>query len=499
LQIKGRTLAALLGVTVLLSCLMTYVAVGSGNSLIGQSVYTFLDKVGFKHAGSAASNSDQLSAKDAGDLQKINEVYALIKKNYLQKMDDQKLIDGAITGMLNSLDDPYTVYMDPKSAQQFNDQISSSFQGIGAEVSMEGGKVTIVSPFKGSPAEKVGLRPKDQIATVNGESLDGLDLYAAVNKIRGPKGSKATLEVIRPGQSDKITVVVTRDEIPIETVYADTIQKDGKKFGKIEVTQFSTNTGTRFKEELDKMEKAKVDGLIIDLRGDPGGLLNVVVDMASQLVPNKGTVLQVEDPSGKREVIKSSFEGKKPYPITVLIDKGSASASEIFAGAMKENGYPLVGHLSFGKGTVQNTVELGDKSQVKMTIAKWLTPSGQWIHKKGIEPNVAIDQPKYFTAAPIDLKNGSLKRDQNGDAIKNVQLILDGLGFPTGRSDGYFDEKTETSVKAFQKLNNLPMNGEIDKQTANALQEQLIKKMKEPANDLQLQAAIQVLAKEAKK
>ncbi|HJV44678.1 MAG TPA: S41 family peptidase [Bacillota bacterium] len=498
MQINGRKLAALLGVTILLSSLMTYVAVGSEHNLISRSIFTFLDKIGFEHEGLAAPNKEPLTSQEAADLQKISEVYGLIKKNYLEKADNQKLIDGAITGMLNALNDPYTVYMDPKSAEQFNDTISSSFQGIGAEVSMEGGKVTIVSPFKGSPAEKAGLHPKDQIVSVNGESLEGLDLYEAVLKIRGPKGSQANLEVIRAGQTDKITLTVTRDEIPIETVYGDVIQKDGKKYGKIEVTQFSTNTATRFKEELDKMEKAQVNGLVIDLRGDPGGLLNIVVDMAQQLVPNKGNILQVEDPSGKRDIVKSTFDGKKPYPITVLIDKGSASASEIFAAAMKENGYPLVGHLSFGKGTVQNTVELADKSQVKMTIAKWLTPNGEWIHKKGIEPNVAIEQPKYFSAAPIDLKNGPIKPDQNGEAVKNVQMILEGLGFPPGRSDGYFDERTQTAVKAFQKLNNLTMTGEIDKQTAGLLQEQLIKKIKEPANDLQLQAAIQVLAKEAK-
>lgn len=472
------------------------VALGSGNTAIGQTVYSFLDKFGLNAPTKSVPGTSQ---QNPADMQKINEVYGLIKENYLEDVEDQKLVDGAINGMLNALEDPYSVYMDQESAKQFTESINSAFEGIGAEVTMEGGKVTIVSPFKGSPAEKSGLRTKDQIVSVNGESLEGLDLHEAVLKIRGPKGTAAQLQIARPGVLDPLTIKVVRDEIPIETVYSETMEKNGKKIGKLEVTQFSTETGQHFKQELEKLEAAKIDGLIIDLRGNPGGLLNIVIDMAKLIVPKDGVILQVEDPNGKREVVKSTLEAKKSYPITILIDKGSASASEIMAGALKENGYTLVGETSFGKGTVQNTVELGDQSQVKMTIAKWLTPSGNWIHKKGIEPNVKIDQPKYFKAAPISLEHGALKFDQTGEPVRNLQLILEGIGFPTGRSDGYYDEKTVTAVKTFQKLNKLPLTGQVDEKTAALLQEQLVVKMKEPANDMQLQAAIQVLEKQVKK
>lgn len=493
MQMKGRTLAALLGITVIVSSLLTYAATDSEKGFL----QGFLGQIGPEKEN--RTNSNPQDAEQAANLKKVYEIYGLIQDNYLEDVDQQKLIDGAINGMINALDDPYTVYMDPKSAEQFNQSISSSFQGIGAEVTMEGGKVTIVSPFKGSPAEKAGLRPKDQIISVNGETLEGLDLYQAVLKIRGPKGSEAELSVLRPGISDPLTVTVVRDDIPLETVYTETIQRDGHTFGKIEVAQFSTDTAAHFKEQLEKMEQQQVDGLIIDLRGDPGGLLPAVVEMSQMLLPKDQPILQLEDPEGNREVVKSTIDGKKNYPITVLVDKGSASASEIMAAALKENGYKLVGQHTFGKGTVQNTVELGDKSQVKMTIAKWLTPSGEWIHKKGIEPNIPIEQPKYFLAAPIDVKKGSLQFDQNNEAVKNLQVILDGLGFPPGRSDGYFDQKTETAVKAFQKLNNLPMTGKVDQKTAQLMQDHLIKKIQEPANDLQLQAAIQVLLEQVKK
>ena len=497
MRIKGLTLAALLAFTMVLSSLFTVLALDSGNSAFGQTVHSFLGKLGL-NPDLAVPRASQGSGQ--ADLKKINEVYGLIKENYLLDVEDQKLVDGAINGMLNALEDPYSVYMDPKSAQQFNDSIHSSFEGIGAEVTMDNGKVTIVSPFKGSPAEKAGLRPKDQIIKVDGASLEGLDLTQAVLKIRGPKGSSAKLEVLRPGVNDPMIVEVIRDEIPIETVYSEVIERNGKKFGKIEVTQFATETAQHFQKELEKLEAGKMDGLIIDLRGNPGGLLPAVIDMTQLLIPNQGIILQVEDPNGKREVVKSTNKGdKKPYPITVLIDKGSASASEIMAGALQENGYSLVGQNTFGKGTVQNTVPLGDDSQLKMTIAKWLTPSGNWIHKTGLEPNVKIEQPSYFQAAPIHMEKGPLQFDQTGEEVKNLQVILAGLGLPTGRSDGYFDEKTVTAVKAFQKLNNLPLTGTVDEATAKAMQERLLAKMKETENDLQLQAAIQVLEKQVKK
>lgn len=497
MRIKGLTLAALLAFTVVCSSLFTVVALDSENSAIGQTVHSLLGKWGLVTGNSSIPNTNK--DVSSADLRKINEVYSLIKDNYLQKVEDEKLIDGAINGMLGALEDPYSVYMDPKSAKQFNDSIHSAFEGIGAEVTMENGKVTIVSPFKGSPAEKAGLRPKDQITKVDGESLEGLDLTQAVLKIRGPKGSSAKLEVHRPGVKDPMVVEVIRDEIPIETVYSDLIKKDGKTFGIIEVTQFATETAAHFKKELDKLESEKIQGLIIDLRGNPGGLLESVVEMSKLLVPEQGIILQVEDPSGKREVVKSANAARKPYPITVLIDKGSASASEIMAGALQENGYSLVGQNSFGKGTVQNTVPLGDDSQLKMTIAKWLTPAGNWIHNKGIEPNVKIEEPPYFFAAPIHLEKGPLQFDQTGEEVRNLQVILHGLGFPAGRSDGYYDEKTVTAVKAFQKLNNLPETGKVDEATAKALQEQLLKKMKDKENDQVLQAAIQVLEKKVKK
>jgi carboxyl-terminal processing protease len=313
-------------------------------------------------------------------------------------------------------------------------------------------------------------------------------------QIRGPKGTKAELEIMRPGLSEAMHVTVVRDDIPIETVYSETIDRDGKKYGKIEITQFSQDTAKHFSTELSKLEKQGINGLIIDVRGNPGGLLDSVVNIGNLLVPNKGIILQVQYSDGKKEVFRSE-KGEAKYPIVVLTDKGSASASEILAAALKGSGYKVVGTTSFGKGTVQNTIPLEDDSQLKITVAKWLTPEGNWIHKKGITPDVKIEQPDYFNAAPLPT-NVELKRDMNGSDVKNLQLILRGLGQPPGRSDGYFDSQTEAAVKAFQSLHQLPMTGIVDKKTAGVMQEELIKRIRDPKNDLQLQAAIEVLSKE---
>ncbi|MDY0405106.1 S41 family peptidase [Virgibacillus sp. 179-BFC.A HS] len=426
------------------------------------------------------------------EMEKVAQAYSLIKKHYVQNVDDDKLIEGAIKGMLSSLDDPYSTYMDKKTMSQFNEQIESSFEGIGAEVSMRNGVVTIVSPIKDSPAEKAGLRPNDQVLRVNGKSLDGLNLDQAVAKIRGKKGTMVKLDIKRPGASDILKVNVKRDTIPVETVYSEMKKKDGKKTGVIEITSFSEHTAKEFKEQLTKLEKQGMDGLVIDVRGNPGGLLDSVGDILGNFIPSDVPYVQVENRAGEKQKSYTDLDKKKPYPIDVLMDEGSASASEILAVAMKENGYQTIGTKSFGKGTVQQAVPMGDGSTVKLTFYKWLSPKGNWIHKKGIQPDVKVKQPAYYFANPIEIKK-PLAFDHTGEKIKNAQEMLAGLGYPIDRKDGYFDKQTETAVKAFQKDNKLTQSGKIDDKTAAALQAKIVDKIRSKKDDKQLQKALQVL------
>jgi carboxyl-terminal processing protease len=435
------------------------------------------------------------ASRDSENLSEVENAYELIKDNALAKPDAQQLQNGAIQGMLETLNDPYSSFLDEASSTQLNQQLESSFEGIGAEVSMVEDNVTIVAPIKDSPAEDAGLRPNDQVLEVDGDSLQGLDLQEAVGKIRGEKGTTVTLSVKRPGVSEELKIDVTRDEIPVETVYTDTKELNGQTAGIIEITSFSENTAGEFETALKKLEADGIDGLIIDVRGNPGGILTTVEEILKNFVPSEKPYLQIENKDGKKQKFYTELDKKKDYPINVLIDEGSASASEILAGAMNQAGdYELIGKTSFGKGTVQQTVPLENESMLKLTLYKWLTPNGDWIHEKGIKPTVKVEQPEYFYSSPIQLdENETLKFNDNNDKIKNLQIMLDGLGYDPSRKDGFFNEKTKTAVKQFQQDQNLPSTGEVNQETADLLQTKIIEQVRDGKHDNQMDKALQEL------
>ncbi|MBB2482033.1 peptidoglycan-binding protein [Bacillus sp. APMAM] len=424
------------------------------------------------------------------DLSKIAQAYDLIMKSYVKKVEEKQLVEGAIQGMVSTLNDPFSVYMDAKTATQFNNTLDSSFEGIGAEVAQKDGKIVIVAPYKDSPAEKAGLRPKDVIVKIDGVSTHGLDLTEATTKIRGKKGTTVTLEIQREGTSNPLTFVVKRESIPLETVFSEIKKQGDKSIGYLEITQFSKDTAIDFNEKLKKLESQNIHGLIIDVRGNPGGYLSSVEDMLKGLVPNNKPYFQIEQRNGEKLPYYSKLKQKKPYPIAVLVDEGSASAAEILASSLQEaDGYALIGEKTFGKGTVQTAIPLGDGSSIKLTMYKWLTPDGNWIHQKGINPTIEVKQPEYFYVNPLTLDH-SLKLDANNEQVKLAQQILSGLGYGPGREDGYFDYQTERAVKAFQNQEKLPATGEIDPKTAELMDTALTQARKEEKNDLQLQVAL---------
>ncbi|MFD0680833.1 MULTISPECIES: S41 family peptidase [unclassified Paenibacillus] len=473
---KGRAVLAFILLAMFASSIMTL-------TIVHPSI--------FASVGGDSSTATVKSGLSTKDLNKIATTYQLIDSKFLSQVDRDKVVNGAINGMLSALEDPFTVYMDQKEAKQFDESITSSFQGIGAEVSSEDGKVTIMAPIKGSPAEKAGLHTHDVIIAVNGEKLDGLTLNQAIMKIRGPKGTQAKLDIMRPGSPEPIQMIVVRDDIDVETVYAEMLQGN---IGKIEIRQFSSNTAKRFKDELKNLEAKGMKGLIIDVRNDPGGLLSAVVEIVEPFVPKGKPIVKIENRKGEQEDTPSQGTGKN-YPVTVLINKGSASASEILAGALHDSsGSKLIGETTFGKGTVQVTFEkeMADGSNIKMTVYKWLTPNGTWIHKKGIAPDIAVEQPAFFKVAPLSKKT-TLKPDTNSEDVKNLQTMLTGLGLTPDRTDGYFSDKTALAVKAFQRMQSLPITGEVDVETATRIEKAILTEIKDPKNDLQLKAATQHL------
>jgi carboxyl-terminal processing protease len=430
-------------------------------------------------------NSKGLSKREVG---KLDAVFSLIENKYFRDVDRTKVIDGAVSGMMIALDDPFSVYMEKETADHFSESVVGSFSGIGAEVRLLNGMVVVESALKDSPAERAGLMAKDVIISVNGEPLKGLVLGEAVAKIRGPKGTKAKLQVQRSGISEPIQLILVRDDIDYETVYAKMLPGS---IGKIEIRQFSMNTGERFAEELKSLEQQGMKALLIDVRDNPGGVLPVVVTIAQNFVPKDKPIVWVEDRKGKREQTVSKGGGKQ-YPVGVIINGGSASAAEVLAGALNEAaGAVLIGETTYGKGTVQVNYSkpIGDGSSVKMTIAKWLTPDGIWIHEKGIRPDIEMRSPDYYTVAPIS-KDKTLVADTTGGDIRSMQIMLAALGHEPGRKDGYFSPDTKKALQAFQSVSGLPVTGECDKSTAEKLEEAVIEQRRDEQTDTQLSTAV---------
>lgn len=423
-------------------------------------------------------------------LKKIEQIFHLVLEEYVEPIDEDVLIEGAIEGMLEKLEDPYSVYMNAEQSRHFKETLDSSFEGIGAEISEEDGKIIIIAPFKNSPAERAGLQPYDQIIKVDGEDVTGANIYDVTEKIRGKKGTAVTLEILREGVSHPLELEITRDEIPIETVFSKVMEGEEKPIGYIEITSFSRETGKDFATQLRSLEEKGIEGLIIDVRGNPGGLLSSVHEVAGLLVTNEKPIVQIEHRNGKREQIFSRLKKRKPYPIVVLIDRGSASAAEILAAALHEGeGYPTIGETTFGKGTVQQQIELSDKSQVKLTTYKWLTPDGNWLHKEGLGPEIPVSQAEVFQFHPLSSEE-PLYRNMNNEQIEQLQKMLNSLGYRTARTDGYFDDSTEQAIRRFQKNQQLPVTGIYDQKTAQALANVLRYEKQKLENDYQLLMAL---------
>lgn len=432
--------------------------------------------------------------REREEFAKLYDAYDTLKNGYYQEVDQEKLINGAINGMLESLDDPYSDYMSQEDAKNFHQSLSSSFEGIGAEIQERDGHIVVVTPLKGSPAEKAGLKPEDKIMSVDGKSLQGMSTTEAVSLIRGEKGTDVKLSVLRQGAEQPVDVTITRDTIPIETVYGEMLE-DG--IAKVQITNFSQNTTTELVNVLNDLQKQGMKGLVLDLRQNPGGLLDQAIKISSLFVPEGKVLFKVEDRKGNVEEYTSENKNKNELPLVVVIDKGSASASEILAGAVSESaGVPLVGEKSFGKGTVQRAEDFNDGSNMKFTTDKWLTPNGNWIHKKGIKPDHEVPLPEYASLSFIDPET-ELKVSSASEQVKAAQKMLKALGFDPGREDGFFDEKTKAAVAAFQKSKKLEETGVLKGSSTLELMNALREKIKN--EDPQIKKAIEVLKKELEK
>ncbi|MEW9502130.1 S41 family peptidase [Jeotgalibacillus marinus] len=457
-------------------------------ALVGAALFFGVERVFFKE--------DQANTEVSETLVKLQKAQDLITESYVEQVDSNELLDGAIQGMVNSLGDPYSVYMDEETSKQFEQSLDSSFSGIGAELTKENEDFVVVSPFKGSPAEKAGLKPNDIVKSVDGESVQSLTLYQVTAKIRGPKGSKVQIGVERGDSAKELMINVVRDDIPNETVHSDLIETNDGNIGYLEISTFAEGTADDVKESLEKLEAEDIDGLILDVRGNPGGLLSSVEEIMYQFVTDKKPFMHIEERNGDSEALSSPLKERKDYPIATLINGGSASAAEILAAGMQEvEGYALIGNTTFGKGTVQQSVDLGDGSQMKLTMFKWLTPNERWIHSKGIEPTLQVEQPPVYDLVPLQ-SAVVLKKGMNDEKIAVLQNMLKGLDYEVDRTDGYFSTSTEKAVQTFQKSVGLKANGEANTATLTELDKAIQTFKDNPENDHQLQSAIEYLQEE---
>ncbi len=338
-----------------------------------------------------------------------------ISATYYDKsaIDGAKFLNGAIEGMVASLDDPYTVYLPAAQNDDFKQGLAGKFEGIGAELGMKEKQIIVVAPLDGSPAKRAGLRPGDAILKVNSDYTNGWTLSQAVEKIRGEKGTEVTITILHKSDSKPLDIKLIRDTITVESVTSWTksikdieeINNSTKeliaardiKIVYIRLSQFGDNTNKEWQVIASKIDRKlntdkSIKGIVLDLRNNPGGYLNDAAYIASEFIQS-GIVVNQEDRNGQRTAYRATGKGLLyEAPLVVLINKGSASASEIVAGAMQDNKRAkLVGETSFGKGTIQQADDLGGGAGLHVTIAKWLTPNGNWVHKTGLTPDVIVD------------------------------------------------------------------------------------------------------------
>ena len=433
-------------------------------------------------------SSDTLTNED---LKKLELVYDTLVSGYVDKnINKDDIINGALKGMAEATGDPYTNYLVNDETAAIDETMTGSFGGIGAELRSENNRVIISNTREGTPAQKIGLQENDAILKVDGEDMEGKSISYVVSKVRGEVGTDVTLTIQRGTQ--ELEVKITRAKIAIETVKG-TVDSTDATIGHIQINSFAKNTAKEVEKAVTDLREKGVKKFIFDVRYNPGGLLDQAIMIANMFVEEGKTILNVENRDGQIKTYKASkdygtFKITEPY--VLLVNEGSASASEILAAALKESAdAQLIGKKTYGKGTVQSVIEVGENAELKYTIAKWLTPNKTWIHKTGIEPTEEVSMPDYYNITIIDTRE-VVKEGAVSDNVKTIETILKGLGYDV-TADGYFDSKTTEAVKEFQKSKGLSETGEVDEKTGTALMSAIRDALK--ANDTQYKAAVKAL------
>lgn len=324
------------------------------------------------------------------------QAWQLVTEKYVGTYSTQKLVYGAIKGMVEALGDPYSNFLESSAKNQLEDDLSGQFEGIGAELSEQNDKIVVVAPLAGTPADKAGLKPQDEIVAIDGQDTTGMALDDAVSKIRGPAGTEVTLLINRQGFSAPQEFKIKRELITVQSVKWKMLAAPGsdkENIGYIQITQFGDDTATLAQKAAQELAARNPQAIILDLRNNPGGYLDSAVDVTSLFVPKDSVVVKEQYKDGHKDESKTTLAPiLQNYKVVVLANEGSASASEITAGALQDlRGAILVGQKTFGKGSVQELENLDSSAVLKLTVAKWLTPKDRTIDKEGIKPDIEVD------------------------------------------------------------------------------------------------------------
>lgn len=342
------------------------------------------------------------------ELKEFVDTYNDIVNNYYDKVNKEELIDAGIKGMINYLDDPYATYFDGTSSTNFNQTLEGNYEGVGIEVTLDNNKVKITKVFADTPAKKAGIKVGDYITKVNGESVEGKSLSDVVSLIKNAKNKEVEITITRDNQEK--TMKVTRTTVDMPYTSSKVYEENGKKIGYLKIEMFSNNITKQVKKELESLKKKNIDKLVIDVRDNPGGYLTQVTEILSLFMTKKDVIYQLQTKNNKEKVYGTSSKATYSYPVVVLINENSASASEILASAFKETyNAEIVGVNSYGKGTVQKTGDLNNGDTIKYTVQKWLTPKGNWINEKGVTPTKEVK---------LELKENEILTEDNDNQLK---------------------------------------------------------------------------------
>lgn len=418
---------------VLLVIFLMWLSFGAGIYLVGRN--RIVDELVEKETVFLGKLLGKYSEAEPGKLtQDVDfdlfwDVWDMIQESYVdkEKLNEKKLFYGALRGLVQAVGDPYTVFMDPKISKEFEEDLSGTFEGIGAEIGMKNDILTIIAPLPEMPAQLAGLKAGDKVLAIDSESTMGITIDEAVNRIRGERGTEVTLSIAREGVEGLKDIIITRDKIVVASVRTNL--RDDNIYV-IEITNFNTDTEDRFNKAVREVIDTNPRGIILDLRNNPGGFLDTAIELASEWVENDIVVVEKYTDDMKFEHLARGRARLKIFPTVVLVNQGSASASEIVSGALQDYGLAIiVGEQTFGKGSVQTLNNLQDGSSLKITVAKWLTPSGRSINDDGIMPNIELeltledyeaDRDPQFDKAVEILSGESIVKEEIGEEGENL-------------------------------------------------------------------------------